>query len=234
MEQTTPEANAMPTVILACQVMADLFAGREDRADRVIYMNYGLHVRPKAMTPALQKQLDRLEDPSLVIIGYGLCGNGTAGLEAGRHTLVIPKAADCITMLLGSQEAYLQEFQNNPGTYYLTKGWLESHSDPLGEYETLLDRFGERKANIVIEAMYSHYKTLCLVAHSKADLAAQRKRALEVAAFCKERWGMAYKEKVGKSGLVDRLLKATDRGAMLGDEFLVIPPGDVITAEMFK
>jgi len=63
-----------------------------------------------------------------------LCGNGLNGIRAGQHILLIPRADDCIAILLGSYQVYKQEFQSAPGTYYLSKGWLESGSNPLSEY----------------------------------------------------------------------------------------------------
>lgn len=225
--------TALPLVILSCRVMEDLIKGRDDDAQDVIYMDYGLHVRPKLMAPALQERLDQLEVPSLVLIGYGSCGHGTVGLNAGKHTLIIPKMADCIAMLMGSHKDYMDEFQENAGTYYLTKGWLESFSDPLGEYERLLERYDQRRADKVMNAMYSHYSELCLIGHTQEDIDAQMGRAKEVAEFCKNRWNMSFKTKVGKSDFIDQLLLAPKRLGALGDDFILLSPGETLTAEMF-
>jgi len=69
------------------------------------YLDFGLHLEPKRMKSALQARLEALPEPSVVLIGYGLCGNGLVGLEAGPHTLVIPRTDDCIAILLGSRSA---------------------------------------------------------------------------------------------------------------------------------
>lgn len=228
------DKHKLPLIILSCRVMEDLIKGRDDQAEETIYMDYGLHVRPKLMAPALQERLDAIDEASLVLIGYGSCGNGTVGLKAGKHTLIIPKMADCIAMLMGSFEEYIEEFQKHPGTYYLTKGWLESLSDPLGEYERLLERYDLRRADKVMNSMYSHYSELCLIGHDQADLDAQMDRALNVAEFCKERWNMNFKTKVGKSDFIDRLLDAPNRLNALGDDFIIVAPGEELTAEMFN
>lgn len=196
-------------------------------------MDYGLHVRPQEMSPALQTQLDALPEPSLVLIGYGLCGNGLAGLKAGPHTLVIPRADDCITILLGSRQAYTQAFEEQPGTYYLTKGWLESGSNPLKEYRSYLDQYGEENANMIIDMMYGKYKNLCFVAHNQADLDEYHAQALEVANFCAQRWNMSYEERVGSDGLIRRLLEAPRRLDTLGKDFIVVPPGGTVEQHMF-
>jgi len=82
-----------------------------------------------------------------VVLGYGLCGNGLHGLKAGRHTLLAPRADDCIALLLGSYQAYRREFDAEPATYWLSKGWLESGSNPLQEYRSTLRNTANRRPN---------------------------------------------------------------------------------------
>jgi hypothetical protein len=224
----------MKVVVLACAVMEDLIRPHlNDESIETTYMDFGLHEQPKRMAPALQKVLDAQEEPCLVLVGYGLCGTGLVGLESGQHTLVIPKTHDCIAILLGSHKEYMRTIDENPGTYYLTKGWLESGTDPKQEYDGYVERYGQKSADLVMDTMYRHYKQICLVAHSEADLASQRERALEVAAFCKERWGMGYVERVGSDELISRLMAAPRHLDVLGDEFVVIPPGGEVTLEQF-
>jgi hypothetical protein len=223
-----------PVVILACQVMQSLMQPHLSHATMpIIYMDYGLHIRPQKMAPTLQAQLDALPEPSLVLVGYGLCGNGLHGLKAGPHTLVIPRADDCITILLGSYRAYIQTFEAQPGTYYLTKGWLESGSDPLKEYRAYVDQFGAENADSLIDMMYGRYKVVCFVAHTQADLDEYRPRAVEVAEFCAQRWGMAYQERIGSDGLIRRLLESPRRLDSLGEDFVVVPPGGTVDQHMF-
>lgn len=221
-------------VLLSCAVMRDLVRPHLDEAAvEAIYMDFGLHETPKRMAPALQQQLDAIEEPSLVLVGYGLCGTGIVGLEAGRHTLVIPRTHDCIAILLGSHQEYMKTIGESPGTYYLTKGWLEAGTDPLQEYENYVERYGEKTADMVMDTMYRNYTQLCLVSHSEEDLAANRARAQKVAAFCKERWGMEYSERVGSDALIAKLMNAPRDLDRLGDEFVVIPPGGVVEMNQF-
>jgi hypothetical protein len=226
--------DAMKVVVLACAVMEELVRPHlDDPSIETIYLEIGLHDEPKKMAPALQEKLDAIEEPSLVLLGYGLCGTGTVDLEAGRHTLVIPKTHDCIAMLLGSHEEYQKTIDENPGTYYLSKGWLEGNFDPLREYQSYVEQFGQKSADLVIDTMYRHYNRLCLVAHSEENLASQRKRAQEVAAFCKERWGMEYCERIGSDALIAKLMDAPRHLDLLGDEFVVVPPGGKVAMEHF-
>jgi hypothetical protein len=229
-----PQPRARPVVILACEVMRSLIENQAcARGMPAEYLDFGLHLEPKRMKSALQARLEALPEPSLVLIGYGLCGNGLVGLEAGPHTLVIPRTDDCIAILLGSQEAYLSEFREKPGTYYLTKGWLESEGHPLHEYHQYVESYGRESADHIIDMMYHSYKRICLVAHTQADLDAYRPRAREAAEFCAKRWGMVYEERLGSDALIVRLLAAARQPKDLGEDFVVIPPRGVIEQTMF-
>jgi hypothetical protein len=221
--------------VLACQALQDLIGPRVAGAGvSEIYLDYGLHVHPKRMAPALQAELDGLPGAHTVLLGYGLCGTGLVGLRAGPHRLIIPRTDDCIAILLGSVQAYLSAQQECPGTYYLTRGWLESRNHPLGEYRELVERFGTEDADHVIDAMFRNYTTLCLVASSPDDFEACRPLVREVAEFCAERWNMSYEERLGSGELVEKLVASPGAPAeTLGEDFIVIPPGGSVGSGMF-
>jgi len=222
------------TVVISCQVLQDLLVRLlpEGLAAEVTFMDYGLHRVPSQMTGTLQEHLDAIEEPSLVVLGYGLCGNGLKGLRAGKHTLLVPRVDDCIALLLGSYRTYMREFQATPGTYYLSKGWLESGSHPLKEYKEYLPKYGSKEAMWLMDQQYQHYERLVLVAHDPADLEAYRPQAQEVARFC-ERWGMRYEEVLGSDAYVRRLVEVAVALDQADGDFLVIPPGGEIRQDQF-
>jgi hypothetical protein len=196
-------------------------------------MEYGLHRTPALMLAALQERIDQVVDSSLIILGYGLCGNGVVGLKARIHTLILPRVHDCIAIFLGSQQRYMEDFSAGPGTYYLTKGWLESGSDPLKEYATLLEKYDRETADWVIDAQYQNYKRLVLVAPNPSELELCRDQAREVAEFCAARWAFRYEERLGSDEFIKRLVISGPRLEKSTDDFLVIPPGGEIKQEMF-
>jgi Protein of unknown function (DUF1638) len=224
----------MPIVILACKVLESLMEPHlRDAKLPATFMEYGFHRTPQLMTPALQEEIDGIAEPSTVIVGYGLCGNGLVGLQARQHTLIVPRADDCITILLGSYRRYMEEFSAEPGTYYLTKGWLESGSHPLKEYREYLEKYDEETAAWLIDEQYKNYKRILLVAPSQEELDAYRAQAREVADFCAARWGYRYEERIGSEDFVGKLLQLGPQLRASTDEFLVIPPGGEIKQEMF-
>jgi hypothetical protein len=201
-------------------------------ADRITFLEYGLHRFPGELTKSVQEQIDGIRSPSRILLGYGLCGNGLDGIRAGRHTLFIPRADDCIAILLGSYQAYSKEFSENPGTYYLTKGWLESGSDPLREYHEAVEKYGAEDAAWLMDQQYRNYKRLVFVAHTREDLETYRPRALEVAGYCK-RWGMEYEEVHGSDAYIRGLVRAVSTLSESDEQILVIPPGGTIEQSRF-
>ena len=58
-------------------------------------------------------------------MGYGLCGQATAGLTAAGLPVVVPRAHDCITLFLGSRREYQHQFEDFPGTYWYAQDYVE-------------------------------------------------------------------------------------------------------------
>jgi hypothetical protein len=226
---------SLPLVVIACRVFQGLLESQlsEELAVQFHYQDYGLHRRPDQLRQALQSHLDSIDRPSRIALGYGLCGNGLDGLRAGIHTLLVPRADDCIALLLGSPEDYQRQFEDAPGTYYLTKGWLESGSDPLKEFEEYRARFGDEQAEWIMDQQYRHYTRLALVAHNQNDLELYRPQAQAVAAYCR-RWEMTYEEILGHESFIQKLAQAAVDPDNADEDILVISPGEEIKASQFR
>ncbi|MCP4141816.1 MAG: DUF1638 domain-containing protein [Chloroflexi bacterium] len=223
-------SQTLPVVFLACKVFEGILESKEESNN--VFLDYGLHSIPKQLTKAVQEQLDALPEPSLIVLGYGLCGNGLNNIKAGKHTLVIPKADDCVAMFMGSRKRYMDQFAENPGTYYPTKGWFEVGSDPLSEYKKLIPKYGEETADWLMETQYQHYKKLVFVAHTEDDLKTYRPRALEVAAYC-ERFGMVYEEYQGSDEFIQKIDNLFDFQDKISEEFVVVQSDGILKQEMF-
>jgi hypothetical protein len=243
-------ADSLPVVVIACNVFEDMLkdALPPDLAARVEYYDMALHVTPKKMMQTLQEAIDSVETPSLIVLAYGLCGNGLNGIRAGRHVLLIPRVDDCIAIMLGSRQAYQEQFRTEPGTYYLGRGWLEADvtritaggttdarygADPLTTYHMYVEQYGPETADWLMDQLYQHYKRLAFVTHTQAELEKYRPRVQEIAHFC-ERWGMRYEEIVGSDRYMRRLIEVATVLDQADGEFLVIPPGGVIEQEQFQ
>jgi len=223
-----------PIVIIACKVFQDYIEKflSPDRSAAIQFLEYGLHSLPRNLKKSLQEQIDQIEQPSLVVLGYGLCGNGLHGIRAGRHTLLLPRTDDCIALLLGSYTAYREQFDFKPGTYYLSKGWLEAGSNPLQEHQKYIERYGVEQADWLMEQQYKNYKRLVFVASTQEEMEQYRPQALEVARFC-QRWGMEYEELLGSSQYVEGLMRVAQGFQAADSNFLVIPPGETINQSQY-
>ncbi len=229
-----PGSDYPPVVIIACNVFRGLLEHylTDELVPEITFLDYGLHTVPRNLKRSIQEHIDRIPQPSLVVLGYGLCGNGLHGIKAGSHTLLIPRTDDCIALLLGSYAAYRREFDGTPGTYYLSKGWLESGSNPLQEYQGFVEKYGEQQAKWLMDIQYRNYKRLALVAHQVEDLEKYRARALEVAEYCAQ-WGMLYEEILGSDAYIRQMAEVISDLALAGQDFIIIPPGGELKQNMF-
>jgi hypothetical protein len=225
---------SLPLVVIACRVFEGILEKYlpEDHRNDIEFLDYGLHSTPKRLKDVIQTWIDSLEQPSLVMLGYGLCGNGLDGIHAGRHILLVPRTDDCIALLLGSYQAYRREFDAVPGTYYLTKGWLESGSNPLQEYQEYVQKYGTATSDWIMDQQYRHYQRIALVAHSQEDLDHYRSRAKQVAEYC-QRWGLRYEEIQGSDEYLRRLVETALNLEKANSDFNVVPPGGVLQQSQF-
>ena len=163
----------MRLVLIACEIfyreVSEVVARSVNRVD-VRFLPKGLHdVGQEEMRRQLADALDEVDAAQYdaVLLGYGLCNNGIAGLAARSIPLVVPRAHDCMTLFIGSKERYLEYFQNNPGVYFKTTGWIERAGDVqqysadtiqkrlgLGQsYEELVEKYGEDNAEFLYKQL---------------------------------------------------------------------------------
>ncbi len=229
-----PMDSNIPVVVLACHVFQDWLEHLlpEGLTKDITFFDYALHRVPKNLRKTLLDVIDSIEQPSLIVLGYGLCGNGLHEIQAGKHTLLIPRTDDCIAIILGSYQRYRQEFDKVPATYYLSKGWLEGGSTPLQEHQELVEKYGEKKADWLMDYQYHNYKRLALIVQNTQELETYRPAAKEVARYC-ERWGLRYEEIIGSDALLRRLFEIAASLDQADDDFIVVPPGGVLTQDQF-
>jgi hypothetical protein len=134
----------------------------------VVDLSAALHVAPATLRERIQEQIDAVPAGyDAIVLAYGLCGGGTAGLVARDIPVVLSRAHDCITIFLGGRERYEQEFEATPGTYWYVadqiergnalKGWLLGDAaraeDAQATYEEYVRRFGEANATYLMETL---------------------------------------------------------------------------------
>jgi len=210
--------------VIACATVIEEMAPRMPPEMRREVLDFGLHFKPGQLTAALQAAIDASPGLDAVLLGYGMCSRGVIGLVATHCRLVIPRVDDCIAIFLGSREEYGRQAASEPGTYYLTKGWIEAKDAPLdGELE-LRKRYDEAKANRMVRLMLRNYKRIAFINTGAYELDHYR----EVARANAERFDLRFEEIEGSPNLVEKLLYGP-----WDDECVVVERGDVVRYEAF-
>ena len=189
-------------------------------------LDFGLHTDPKSLKRALQNAINSSDpDVETILLGYGLCSQAVVGLRSGSRTLIIPRADDCIAIFLGSAVEYQKQYRSVPGTYYLTKGWIEFGDTPFSEYDILVTRYGEQIAKRITKQILKNYTRLAFISTGDNELERYRERARSMA----ERFGLRYEEIQGSDVLIKKMLYGP-----WNDEFIIVPPGKTVSFFDFR
>lgn len=213
------------TFVIACATVIEemLPFMPEDYGTRTL--EFGLHTNPAALNKALQEAIDEAgKIADTVLLGYGLCSQAIIGLVANNCRLVIPRVDDCISIFLGSREAYTTQARLEPGTYYLTKGWLEVGDTPFGEYDYMLEKMGRERADRMIKLVLKNYSRLAFINTGLDGLDMYRKLSQDLA----KRFELRFEEIKGSNSLVKKLIQGP-----WDDEFIVLEPGERVNYEHY-
>jgi hypothetical protein len=188
-------------------------------------LDFGLHTDPKSLKRALQNAINSsASNIDTILLGYGLCSQAVVGLRSGSRTLVIPRVDDCIAIFLGSVAQYQKQCHIVPGTYYLTRGWIESGDTPFSEYDILVKHYGEQTAQRIINKILKNYTRLVFI-NTGNNLKYYREHARGMA----ERFNLRFEEIRGSAAMIKKMLYGP-----WNDEFVVIPPRNTVSFFDFR
>ena len=213
------------TLVMACATVIEEMLPLMPEGMQHQVFDFGLHIRPEKLRQALQQAIDAVSGQyDTIILGYGLCSMAIIGIRANGCRLVVPRVHDCISIFLGSSSAYDQQIHAEPGTYYLTKGWIEVGDTPFSDYERSVERYGKEKAEYIVKTMLGNYTRLALINTGQYEL----ERYQEYASRTAEQFGLRYEEIEGSNSLIKKMLLGP-----WDDEFVVIQPGETFQLEHF-
>jgi len=193
---------------------------------------------PRAMRERIQAEIDAVPAGryDAVALGYGLCGTGVAGIRARSLPLVIPRAHDCIPLLLGDARTHERLVTEEPGTCFRSAGWTERAGDitqlasrqtgagmPL---EELVRRYGEDNGFYLYREFTRYrqsYSRLVFIKNGSESGTGTEASAREEA----DSKGWRFETAQGDMGWFHRL--ASGQWSNL-EEFLVAQPGERIEA----
>ena len=209
----------MKTEVIYCGMIERelLAAARKCSADLPMRrVEGGLHNTPAKLTERLQEELDRTApETERVLLAFSFCGNALAGLKTGDYELIVPRADDCITLLLGSYQTRL-ETQREAQSYFLTEGWLKGGKSIWDEYCHAVSRYGERRAKSVFRSMLQHYKRLLVIDSGVSEMPQLLERTEEIA----KTLSLRHEVRPGTLAFLEQLLS----GPWDAENFLRVPP----------
>jgi hypothetical protein len=235
-----PHPRQRKLLVIACDVVARpvyLCAARSPQVVDIRLLARGLHNEPVKLRDLLQHEIDAVEPGyDAIVLGYGLCGGATAGIEARSLPVVLPRAHDCITLFLGARERYATEF-NAAMTYWYVNDQVErnqgynaksvglgvsgdSDDDMEAIHAEYVAKYGEDNADYLMEVMgawKTHYQRAAFVGMGVSDEAASVAYAREQA----ERRGWGFDQIEGSMLLLRKLIDGE-----WDDDFLTLQPGE--------
>ena len=241
-----PECDAPRYLFIGCEILFREICWLTARVKTIVdhrWLSQGLHdLGAEKMSARLQEEIDAVPAGryEAILLGFALCNNGVAGLAARGTRLVIPRAHDCITLLLGSRARYAEAFENRPGTYFLSSGWIERDESNLEELASpikeslgygmsraeLVEQYGEENAQFIMEEMGDMTRNSSRLAYIRMPFETGGALRQTAQAFAGEQ-GWDFVEIEGDTGLLERLL-AGEWDA----DFLVVEPGERIRSDV--
>ena len=221
--------------VIACHVLWREISRIGAESPHVIhphFLQFGLHHTPNLLRAELQRLIDEhdTEEFDAILLGYGLCGNGTLGLSSSSTRLVMMRGHDCITFLLGSRERYMRCFDEHPGTYWYSPGWIDNDAVPGAEQDEKLRReyadvYGPEKAEMLVRAYrkgLENYRDAKLIDQGLFPMERYEEYTKRNAGYT----GLRYDTMEGSPKLIEDFLG----GNWDWDRFLVVEPGNKIEA----
>lgn len=220
--------------LIACRVLESEIVALTSGRPAFAYSEWfdvGLHDAPVRLRESLAGAIARAEENATVttiLLAYGLCGCALVGLTPQRATLIIPRAHDCLTLLLGSKERYARIMHSEPGTYWYSPGWNREQRVPGPEREAKLrvqytQQFGAEEAEALLEMEREAFGQHSCAGYTDLGLPGDDEQR-RYAERCAQSLGWTFRRHPGDPALLSALLS----GNWDDDRFLRVRPGQRI------
>lgn len=227
--------------VIACKVISkELYtiAAKSKNQIDILWLQQALHDTPDKLRKQIEDAIARVENEEekydAILLGYGLCSKGIAGVKAQKTPIVVPRGHDCITMLLGSKEKYRELFDSRDGgIYWYSCGWIDHAMQPGKEryeltYQNYLNQFGEDNAKYLMEMEQNwmqEYTCASFIRWKEFD-DGRNKEYIDYTKECANYLEWEYDEVEGSSLLLTDLLE----GNWDKERFLFVASGQMIYA----
>lgn len=203
------------------------------------FTRLGAHEAPELLKKDLQDRINSIDPDKgydAILLGYGLCGNSTVGIQAGTIPLVIPRAHDCCTIFMGSKAAFLENFEDKLSSQWSSAGYMERENGYLRntdtgkllglnkDYEELIEKYGEENAAFIWETLHPEQEKSEMLYIQLPELV-HLGHLERFKSFALEQ-GRDVRVLEGNTRLLNDLMGS----GWNEDEFLIVPPGKKIAA----
>lgn len=185
------------------------------------FVSMGLHRWPDKLREELRRLLSETNGVRRVVLAFGLCGGAVSGLAAPSAELHIPRAHDCIPVLLGSSYSHESLLQEERGTFFLSGGWLEGERTVFTEYRRVREKYGEAKARRVMATMFDAYRRLVFIRTGHPREERHMATGQDLASLLE----LEYREAWGRSAWLQRIVN----GPWDEEAFVTVAPGQTLT-----
>lgn len=229
--------------LISCEVFKreiDTLARKTPHRIEAEFLPLRMHDRGgKAMSREIQARIDAADvlTYDAILLGYALCGNGVIGLRAANMSLVVPRAHDCIALLMGSRHDFQRYFETHSGVFYRSPGWIEHgagddslHGSQIAfglnsNLDVLLEKYGEENGRYIYEQMTSSLRHYTQLTYIRTGVEPDGEFEAQARVEASERkW--SFETYMGNLRLFN--------GLLMGDwghqDFLVVQPGQTIRA----
>ena len=216
------------TVILACSSFRDYISAAQQKMGThhpVVWLDEKLHRDPKLMRQAILDALGQLpETIETVLVSMGFCGGSWADIPA-RQRIVIPRADDCVSILLHTSDRHGFNLKETGHLYVKGPDPKAASFKSIFERMTVsVDEPTKRGYHRQWQDSYSHIdviRTGIYDCDSPEYLAPVREDAL----FLDAEVGMVP----GSNTILEKLVSGR-----WGDSFCVIEPGGRVTRDALE
>ena len=222
---------------IVCGMLDDFFtkaAANSPHEIKIDMIDKKLHTEPEKLKREIQLRLDALKPEwDFVVLGFGLCGGALNGIKSGKHTLIIPRCHDCISLFLGSKELYsdiVKKYQNR--CYWFTPSFYKQkfllikkfRQERIEEYK---EQYDEETSQYLIDVelgplfKYTHLNLIDDLENPDNTL-------------CQEAYILAeeFNWQVNKFNIGDSLFNAMYRGDFNENDFLTVIPNKTVMQSM--
>lgn len=232
--------------LICCKIVEREIANLSCTCKNVIdvtMLRQKLHDRPQELNKILQDEIHQIDEGiqrysnvqaddgyDAILLGYGLCSGAVTGLYSRKYPIVIPKAHDCVTFLMGDKDRYMDYYMQNTGTFYYWPGAVELmdfQEDDRYErrYRYYLMRYkgNERKARkaVAVEKSFlDTYKKVTYIGWPSLPFPEYERKIQEYARI--REW--EFEKLEGRNTLLRKMLD----GEWDEESFLVLQPGETV------